>query len=276
MQIMLSPQTETTRCRSVRGPVRPSFLLCSLICSGLRSLLLPAVVLALVLAHTSLPAQTPDPQAPASTPKPVHHKRPGPAHPAVQPTPVVTPAPETPPEPEKPKWPAFDPAAQASVVWDSQGLRIDAANSSLQQILKDVSTATGAKVDGLTSDERIFGAYGPGQARDVLSQLLQGSGYNVIMIGDQGQGTPRQVLLSPRQAASNQGAAKPAPTNSNDDENDVEDPPPTPEPVAPSRPNFPPGQPPRSPQQIMQEMQERQRMQQQQPQPPQPPPNNPQ
>jgi hypothetical protein len=160
------------------------------------------------------------------------------------------------------------------VVWDSQGLRIDAANSSLQQILKDVSTATGAKVDGLTTDERVFGAYGPGQARDVLSQLLQGSGYNVIMIGDQGQGTPRQVLLSPRQAASNQGAAHPAPTNSNDDENDVEDQPATPDPAPPVRPNFPPGAPPRSPQQIMQEMQERQRMQQQQPQPP--PPNNPQ
>jgi hypothetical protein len=160
------------------------------------------------------------------------------------------------------------------VIWDSQGLRIDAANSSLQQILKDISTATGAKVDGLTADQRVFGVYGPGQARDVLSQLLQGSGYNVIMIGDQGQGTPRQILLSPRQAASNQGAARPTPANSNDDENDVEDQPATPEP-APARPGFPPGAPPRSPQQIMQEMQERQRMQQQQPQPP-PPPNNPQ
>jgi hypothetical protein len=159
-------------------------------------------------------------------------------------------------------------------MWDSQGLRIDAANSSLQQILKDVSTATGAKVDGLTADERVFGAYGPGQARDVLSQLLQGSGYNVIMIGDQGQGTPRQILLSPRphQPAGNKAAARPAPTN-NDDEPEVEDPPPTPDPVAPARPNLPPGAPPRSPQQIMQEMQQRQQqMQQQQPQPP----NNPQ
>jgi hypothetical protein len=277
MRIMLSPRTESTRCRSVGGQVRPVFLVCALLRSGLRSMLLPAVLLALVAAQTFLPAQTPDPQAPApaSTPKPVvRHKRPSPAQLGVQPTPVVTPPPITPPEPEQPKWPAFDPAAQASVIWDSQGLRIDAANSSLQQILKDISTATGAKVDGLTADQRVFGVYGPGQARDVLSQLLQGSGYNVIMIGDQGQGTPRQILLSPRQAASNQGAARPTPANSNDDENDVEDQPATPEP-APARPGFPPGAPPRSPQQIMQEMQERQRMQQQQPQPP-PPPNNPQ
>ena len=49
----------------------------------------------------------------------------------------------------------------------------------------------------MNSDERVFGAYGlRSQARDVLAQLLQGSGYNVIMIGDQGQGTPRQLLLS--------------------------------------------------------------------------------
>jgi len=279
MPIMLSPRTDSTRCRSLRGRVWPRFLHCSLPCSALRWLLLPAVVLTvltLIVPQPALPAQTPDPQvsAPASTPKPIHHKHPSSAHPAVQPA-LVAPAPETPPEPEQPKWPAFDPAAQGSVVWDSQGLRIDAANSSLQQILKDVSTATGAKVDGLTTDERVFGAYGPGQTRDVLSQLLQGSGYNVIMIGDRGQGTPRQILLSPRphQPAGNQAAARPTPANSNDDENDVEDPPPTPEPVAPSRPNLPPGAPPRSPQQIMQEMQQRQQMQQQQPQPP---PNNPQ
>jgi hypothetical protein len=280
MRIMLVPQPESTRRPSVRGRMRPASLLRSPLCSALRSLLLPAVVLMLVAAHISLTAQTPDPQAPApaSTPKYVHRKRPNPAHPAVQPTPVITPVPITPPEPEQPKWPAFDPAAQASVVWDSRGLRIDAANSSLQQILKDVSTATGAKVDGLATDERIFGAYGPGQAREVLSQLLQGSGYNVIMICDQGQGTPRQILLSPRQAASNQGAARTAQNNSNDEDNDVEEQPATPDPPAPARPGFPPGTPPRSPQQIMQEMQQRQQdMQQRQPpQQQQPPPNNPQ
>ena len=274
MRIMLSPQMESMSCRRVGRRVRPGFL----ICSALRSMLLPAVLLMLVTAPMLLPAQTPDPQAPApaATPKYVHRKRATSAHQAVQPAPL-TPVPITPPEPEQPKWPAFDPAAQASVVWDSHGLRIDAANSSLQQILKDVSTATGAKVDGLANDERIFGAYGPGQARDVLSQLLQGSGYNVIMIGDQGQGTPRQILLSPRQAASNQGAARPAQNNSNDEDNDVEEQPATPDPVAPARPGFPPGGPPRSPQQIMQEMQQRQQMQQQQlQQQQQQPPNNPQ
>jgi hypothetical protein len=99
--------------------------------------------------------------------------------------------------PEKPKWPVFDHPTDASILWDSRGLTIDAANSSLQQILKDVSTATGVKVEGLSSDERVFGTYGPGLARDVLSELLQGSGYNMIMVGDLGQGAPRKITRQP-------------------------------------------------------------------------------
>ena len=118
--------------------------------------------------------------------------------------------PAKPVEPEPPHWPANDKPNDASVTWDSKGLRIEADNSSLQQILKDVSAATGAKVEGLGADQRIFGDYGPGQANVVLSQLLEGSGYNVIMIGDQGEGTPRQIVLSSRNATSTQAAAAPA------------------------------------------------------------------
>jgi hypothetical protein len=155
----------------------------------------------------------------------------------------------------------------ASVTWDSQGLRIEATNSSLQQILNDVSAATGAKVEGLSSDERIFGAYGPGRARDVLSSLLHGSGYNVIMIGDQGQGAPRQIVLSSRH-----GAVAPSPSaaqggaDSGDDDaadNDVDEQPQAPSPP-PVRPGFAPGVAARSPQQVMQEMQQQREMQQRQ------------
>jgi hypothetical protein len=240
----------------------------------LRSLL-PAIALTLVAAAALLSAQTPATQNPpppaSSTPRPAHHKHSA-AH-KEEPPPPPEPVPQAPPEPEQPKWPAFDPAAQASIVWDSHGLKIDAANSSLQQILKDVATDTGVKVDGLTSDERVFGTYGPGQARDVLSQLLQGSGYNVMMIGDQGGGTPRQILLSTRQAANAQPAARGNPTNSNEDDVEPEEQPTPQEQQGPVRPNFPPGGPQRSPQQIMQEMQQRQQQmqQQQQPQPQQQP-----
>ena len=210
------------------------------------------------------------------------HARPGAVHPLAPPAPAA-PVPATPSAPEPPHWPANDSPGQASVVWDSQGLRIDAENSSLQQILKDFSTATGAQVDGMAADERVFGSYGPGQARDVLSQLLQGSGYNVIMIGDRGQGAPRQIVLSVRPAAGAQPAAANNPASGNEDDAEAEEPPQPPQgvPAPPFRPGFPPGGLPRTPQQMnmqeqqmrMQQMQQQQQQMQQQGQPPSNPPN---
>lgn len=191
---------------------------------------------------------------------PTHSKHHRPAHPTAKPATTNT-APSTPAAPPAPNWPVKDHPNPATVTWDSQGLRIEATNSSLEQILSDVASATGTKVVGMTADERVFGSYGPGQARDVLSQLLQGSGYNIVMIGDQGQGAPRQVVLTARQSG-NQPAAVggAAPSSNAEDAGDaeVEEPP---QPAAPI-----PGQPglgapngtPRTPQQIMQEMQLRQ------------------
>jgi hypothetical protein len=191
---------------------------------------------------------------------------------AVAPAPVPQAAPQAAPAPKPPDWPANAQPTDAAVVWNSQGLSIHAFNSSLSQILKDVATATGAQVEGLGADQRIFGTYGPGRARDVLAQLLDGSGYNVLMVGDRGQGTPREVVLS----AQPHGPPSPAvntQADSSDAGNDADDQPPEPpeQPQPPSvRNGFAPGAPPRTPQQIMQEMQERQQRQlQQQPSNPQ-------
>jgi hypothetical protein len=121
-----------------------------------------------------------------------------------------------------PHWPANDKPAPAHIVWDSHGLRIEAANASLSEILSEVSTITGAHVDGFATDARVYGQYGPAPAREVLSQLLDGTGYNVMMIGDLGQGAPRQIVLSTRSASS---AIPAAHTASNaDDDADVEEP----------------------------------------------------
>jgi hypothetical protein len=128
-----------------------------------------------------------------------------------------------------------------------------------------VATATGAKVEGFDADQRIFGVYGPGQARDVLGQLLQGSGYNVLMVGDQGQGTPRVIVLSSRHAGTTVQAANAAPDSDEDADTDEQ---PAQQPQQqtppPTRPGVAPGGPPRAFQQ----------MQRQQPQTQ--PPNNPQ
>jgi hypothetical protein len=188
----------------------------------------PLVVLAAstVLFAIQISAQTPAAQIPAKPPasaaaKPsatkAHkqvHRRKNPAKnkslaakAPVTPVPVVV----TPPPPEPPHWPANERPADASVIWDSRGLLISAQNSSLKQILDDIAAATGAKVEGLGADQRIFGSYGPGKAHEVLTQLLDGTGYNVLLIGDQGAGTPRQIVLTSRNGSSNtQAAANPA------------------------------------------------------------------
>ncbi len=175
------------------------------------------------------------------------------------------PAPPAPPAaPKAPDWPVNSQPTPATVVWDAQGLRIAANNSSLDQILHEVARDTGAKVEGLSQDQRVFGSYGPGEPRDVLSQMLEGSGYNVLMLGGQGDGPPEEIVLS---IAKPEGPQPPASNASSEDESQVDEPPePLPEPrPATVSPAFPPGQPPNNPQQLWQQMRERQlEMQQQQ------------
>ncbi|MGO9776782.1 MAG: hypothetical protein ACLQGT_07450 [Terracidiphilus sp.] len=226
-----------------------------------------ALLAAALCGMQMLPAQTP---AAAIQPNKAHkaahpHKRLV-AAPAPAPAPPAAPTPATPPAPELPKWPADEKPAKAAIAWDSQGLRIDAANSSLEEILMEVATLTGAKLEGFDADQRVFGAYGPGPARDVLSQLLLGSGYNVVMIGDQGQGTPRRIVLSLRHAGAATTAANPAPANDEEADTD-EQPQQPPQNQPPLRPGFPPGG--RSPYQIR-ELQQRQQQMHPQPEPPQP------
>jgi hypothetical protein len=177
--------------------------------------------------------------------------------------------------PPPPDWPAKNKPVEATVVWDSHGLLIQASNSSLDQILRDISLKTGAKVEGMGTDQRIFGIYGPGPARDVLNQLLDGSGYNILLIGDQGQGTPRRIVLSGRPNGQPAGKATPGTGNENDGENDQDTQQMSeqeqPQPVEPPRPGmsgFNTGQPVpvRTQQQMLeqrqQQMQQMQQMQQ--------------
>jgi hypothetical protein len=229
--------------------------------------------LAVICAADVLRAQAPpqSSQPPAANPAAV-----APAQQNAVPGTESKPSPSTPaapaasaPEPvaPPPDWPINDKPVAATVVWDSHGLRIDADNSSLEQILNDVSTDTGAKVEGLDTDQRVFGTYGPGPARQVLSELLDGTGYNVLMYGDQGEGTPRAIVLSTPPTG-------PAPANANRNnlatEEDYEpEPPPEPPPAepasyAPQPATGQPGAPPRTPQQILQQLQQRQQEEMQQ------------
>ncbi|MGH9588564.1 MAG: hypothetical protein ACRD3F_16590 [Acidobacteriaceae bacterium] len=128
------------------------------------------------------------PKRPAPLPKP------SPAVPAVAPSLL-----SSPPEPAK-------------VSLASGKLKVEANNSTLSQILQQIAKAGGMKIDGLrtsgNANPRVFGSYGPGAPLDVLSDLLNGAGYNVLMMGNTPAGTPREMALSLRGSA---GIPRPAP-----------------------------------------------------------------
>jgi hypothetical protein len=215
-----------------------------------------------LLSASPLPAQTQP--APSAPPPSVSQDQPTPVQSGPAPhrrnhaaTAQAAPqaAPATPPTPE---WPINDRPVPATVIWNREVLRIDATNSSLEQILTDVAADTGSTLEGVSKDERIFGSFGPAPAREVLSQLLQGSGYNVVMVGDQGQGVPRQIILSTRNSnKAPQGTTRPTQEDSEDDtpeypQYDPQPQQPVAQPGRPVRPGFPPdGSAPNQPQQQM-------------------------
>ena len=228
-------------------------------------------------APTSVPgaaASTGSKTAKAAQPSPAS-KRTKTAHRAKAKVAETARMPERPPDPPPPDWPANDPAKPASVDWDGRDLSIAATNASLQQILADVSTATGLKLEGSGADQRVYGTFGPAPARDVLSQLLEGSNYNVLMIGDSGQGPSSASTPPPATRPTGSSPTPPAssPAANGEARQGAEDE--APEDAEPAdqqdlnlhKPfGAPPSQPglTRTPQDIMQEMQQRQQQLQQQ------------
>jgi hypothetical protein len=164
------------------------------------------------------------------------------------------------------------------VVYSRGQLEVSADDSSLNQILRDIARETGMKITGGVTDERVFGKYGPAGASEVLSNLLDGTGSNMLL-KETADKVPAELILSPRTGG-------PTPPNPNapgfDDDSSsseaVEQPrpaaPPPPPPAVPqTQPGMPPvpnvnGQPPtnstRTPQEIYQQLQQLQLQRQQQ------------
>lgn len=84
----------------------------------------------------------------------------------------------------------------ATVTLRDGKVTVAANNSNLTQILHDLANISGMTINGLDKGPRIFGVYGPGNARDVLTDLLAGSGYNYIIVGGANEGTPRELILT--------------------------------------------------------------------------------
>ena len=155
------------------------------------------------------------------------------------------------------------PAGEAQVVFSGGTLSIRADNSSLSAILHQVASKSGMQIEGLSGDERVFGTFGPGAPRDVLADLLNGTAYNLVLLGDLSNGAPRQLILTPTTHA---GAAPPSPPQATADEaiNEPEpEPVPQPEP-APSGTTPPPTPGVKTPQQLFEQLQRMRSAQQQQ------------
>ena len=159
------------------------------------------------------------------------------------------------------------PAQTAKIVFTDNNLVIHAENSSLSEILKQFSEKSGMQISGLGNDERVFGNFGPGSPRDVLADLLNGTAYNQVLLGDLHNGAPRELILTPTthgEVASPAVQSQAAATVDEPEPETVETPQPPPPPDVSPAPATPPAQG-RTPQQLFEQLQ--QMRQQQQPQP---------
>jgi len=134
-----------------------------------------------------LSAQIPDPQAkPTATVQPVS---------SLQPTAPTAASPLT---PSIPLTPAQEQPKHAQIALANGILSVTADNSSLNQILRQISRETGIKIVGGVTDERVFGKYGPATPDQILAELLDGTGSNMLLVARDGA-TPAQLILTPRQ-----------------------------------------------------------------------------
>src|SRR5271157_2972242 len=192
-----------------------------------------------------------------------------------------------------------NPSATAKAA-QRQKTRPHPKKATLSQVLRAVQLQTGASIEmpSGASNERVVGQLGPGQPRDVLNSLLNGTKFNYIILGVTGNpGAVQKVILTTPKSASTvntaQNNAAPPPEEPQDE--DYSEPEPQPQAPPPSPPqvrhgpvmpgrlpeaiNQPPQQQPqptpdnsgdnpqpsvaKTPEQLLQELQEMQQQQQQ-------------
>ena len=171
--------------------------------------------------------------ATASTQQPKAH-----AHPRK--TAPEPPAPQAPPAPLTLEQ---SPPTAPQVAYNNAQLTIITQNATLSQVLRSVQSLTGASVEmpSGASSERVAGQFGPGQPREVLNSLLNGSKFNYIILGVAGDpGAVQKVILTTYRPASSAGAApnNGTPPPEEQDEESYSEPEPQPGPPQPMPPQF--------------------------------------
>ncbi|WP_144312371.1 hypothetical protein [Terriglobus saanensis] len=114
-----------------------------------------------------------------------------------------------------PAAPAPPRVGNATIIWEKGLLRVDARNSSLNAILRDISLRTGLKIVGGVQEDRVFGTYGPAPAATVLQQLLDGTKTNMLLQSDAAM-LPIVLTLTPQTGH----ASPPSPMTARDDHQD--------------------------------------------------------
>ncbi len=162
------------------------------------------------------------------------------------------------------------PAVAPQVTYQDGQLTIVAPNSTLGDVLRSVRKYTSADIDiPATANERVVTRLGPGPAREVMAELLNGSHFNYILLGSSEDANELvRVVLVPKTGPDTPGSdavakdATPQAANAVDTtdplEDTAED---TPEqgPVEAEQPTAAPEQQGiKTPQQLLQEMQQRQ------------------
>jgi hypothetical protein len=186
-------------------------------------------------------------------------------------------------------------AVPPQVTFQNNQLTIVAPNSTLADILRAVRKQTGAEIEIPPAPERVVTHLGPGPARSVVAELLNGSRFNYILLGSPADDSvlARVVLVAksgpdltampggaqagvaqnpqnpPQDSSQDMNDSQSADDSANDD-NASE----TPAAEAEQAPNPPEQNAIKTPQQMLQEMQQRQMQLQQQQQQAQPVPGS--
>ena len=124
-----------------------------------------------------------------------------------QPAPAPEPAPVLPPLNLEQM-----PSSPPKVTFVNGQLTIAAQNSTLGDILRAVRKQTGAAVEiPANATERVVGQFGPGQARDVLASLLNGSHFNYVMLGSEtNPDSVERVILISKPGSAPEAGSQPA------------------------------------------------------------------
>jgi len=175
------------------------------------------------------------------------------------------------PQPIVPSTPANSPPQPPQVTFQNGLLSIRAENSTLADVLTDIRSKTGAQIQVPpgASTQRVVVQEGPAPVRDALVALLQGSGFDYIILGSpQDPAVVQRVLLTPH-VANSAAVMQPGYSLQHNDQYPQETdasaeappmPPPQPQPVQPNM-----GQPPagqgssggiKTPEQLLQELQQ--------------------